>query len=153
MCQGIREDCHKSMEGYSLLSGYLVFRTEGLVALWTIFRLCISAPEQPWWSYLNKIAPVPCLSTDFKNAEESAYLMRCFCSLILRVGQLGVKNWKHSVLRGREGLGRYTEGDLTSEGFSSFCRVRRCLSLHKGCICIRNNYWLYCTFFFCSKSL
>lgn len=73
--------------------------------------------------------------------------MRCFCSLILRVGQLGVKNWKHSVLGGREGLGRYTEGDLTSEGFSSFCRVRRCLSLHKGCICIRNNYWLYCTFF------
>lgn len=38
------------------------------------------------------------------------------------------------------------EGDLSSEGFSSFCSQKMPLPSQR-CICIRNNYWLHCTFF------
>ena len=148
ICQGIREDSHKSMGSYSVSSGSRIYDQKPWLPHGSTFRFCLSAPIQPWRNYLSTIAPVPCLSAHFKKAEKVAYLMRCSCSWMSRVGLLRVKNRQHSALGGQEDLGRYTEGGLPSEGFSCLYRIRRYLSPHKGCICVRNSYWLYCTFFF-----
>lgn len=84
----------------------LVFRTRSLGCLMDHVQVCISASQQPWWSYLPTTASVPHLSAHFKKAEKVAYLARCSSSWMLRVGLLWGKNWQHSALGGQKDLSR-----------------------------------------------